>query len=212
METVSRILFYDPKKEYGWASNFYPLKNGLVIDGEVWRNTEAYFQAMKFRGPNATPISIEYSDLIREADSPMKTKMLGRQKKDLRWGKKWKLNKRTDDRLVNDLVDEYKDLGVRMRNDWGTANIATMVKALAHKFHQYPELYDALKNIPNNTLLVEHTKRDKMWGDGGDGGTGVVGKNYLGRSLTALSYVFRYGNCDRMNPELRVLLRGVGLT
>lgn len=49
---------------------------------------------MKFRGSDATPRMIEYSNIIKEADSPMKTKMLGSQKKNLSFGKKWKINKK----------------------------------------------------------------------------------------------------------------------
>ena len=31
--------------------------------------------------------------------------------------------------------------------------------------------------------MVEHTPRDKYWGDGGDGGTGARGLNTLGKLL-----------------------------
>ena len=200
---VKYILFYNPKDKYGFASNFYKTKP-LKIDGEIWQNTEQYFQAMKFRGPNASERSIKYSDLIKEADSPMKFKILGTQKKNLRWGKKWKLNKKTDYRLVNDLVDDYKD--VKLRSDWDMARLLVMVKALLYKFKD-PILRAKIIAIPDNALMVEHTTRDKVWGDGGDGGTGEKGTNYLGKILTAISYVLKYGNCNKMSQKIREKIR-----
>lgn len=205
MANLEYILFYDPKEPYGWGSNFYKLKKGVVINGETWRDTEAYFQAMKFRGRGATARSVEYSNLIREADSPMKVKMLGTQRKNMRFGKKWKLNKNTDHRIVNDLIDQYKD--VKMRDDWDNCSIRAMLNGLYYKFTQYPELKKELMSISDNSILVEHTTRDSRWGDGGDGGTGEKGTNYLGKLLTALSYVFKNESCDSMSDELKKKLR-----
>ena len=45
---------------------------------------------MKYRGEKANKRMIEYSKIIKNADSPMKVKLLGAQKKDIRFGKKWK--------------------------------------------------------------------------------------------------------------------------
>jgi predicted NAD-dependent protein-ADP-ribosyltransferase YbiA (DUF1768 family) len=205
-DNVNIIEFYDPKKPYGWGSNFYPIKN-LVIDGERWLTTESYFQAMKFRGPSATPRSIQYSNLIKDADGPAKVAMLGRQKKNLRFGKTWVLNKAKDRRIVNDLIDEYSSnvdtsLNVSIRKDWRTASVRAMMTALIDKFTQNPELLKAITNIPDNSYLVEHTSRDSIWGDGGDGS----GSNYLGKILTALSIVLKYGSCKGISRKLKSML------
>ena len=104
-KSLNKILFYDSKNPYYFFSNFYTEKIPLLIEGEKWTNTEQYFQAMKFRGKKATPRMIEYSNIIKIADSPMKTKLLGAQKKDMRFGKKWKVNKNTEHRLINDVID-----------------------------------------------------------------------------------------------------------
>lgn len=205
IEGINIIFFYETKGKFGPLTNFYKLKKGLHIGDEYFIDTEQYFQVMKFRGPNATDRMIEYSNIIREADSPMKAKMLGSQKKNLRFGKKWKLNKKTDDRLVNDLIDEYRD--VRYRLDWSIASIAVMLNGLYHKFTQYPELYDLLITIPDNTYFVEHTTRDKIWGDGGDGGTGLKGQNRLGKLITALSFCLKHKNCDKMIPKLNEMIK-----
>ena len=50
------------------------------------------------------------------------------------------------------------------------------------KFTQHQNLKEELL-ATGGSFLVEHTKRDKYWGDGGDGGNGTVGKNMLGKLL-----------------------------
>ena len=204
-ESLNKILFYDSKNPYYFFSNFYTEKIPLLIEGEKWANTEQYFQAMKFRGKKATPRMIEYSNIIKAADSPMKTKLLGAQKKDMRFGKKWKVNKNTDHRLINDVVEEYKDL--KIRDDWETAGFLVMIKAVYSKFNQYTHLKKQIMNIPDNTYIIEHTTRDSNWGDGGDNGTGTKGKNKLGKILTCIVYYMKYGDCSNMSKELSKQLK-----
>lgn len=201
-DNIEYILFYDEKKRYGWGSNFYEAQP-LNINGEKWRTTEQYFQAMKFRGKGASPRSIEYSNLIKEADTPMKVKSLGTQKKHFRGGK-WKINKVTEHRLMNDVIDEYKD--VTVRPDWERVKNRVMTRALVSKFSQ-PALKKAITSISDNALMVEHTTRDKIWADGGDGGSGEKGQNRLGKILTALSHILKYGDTSHMSPELRRKVR-----
>jgi ribA/ribD-fused uncharacterized protein len=57
-----------------------------------------------------------------------------------------------------------------------------MYEALVDKFTRYPELGEILLST-GNAMIVEHTRNDKYWGDGGDGGTGEKGKNMLGKLL-----------------------------
>jgi predicted NAD-dependent protein-ADP-ribosyltransferase YbiA (DUF1768 family) len=198
--TINTIPFYDPENPHGWYSNFYKISN-LIINDEKWIDTESYFQAMKFRGDKETPRSIEYSNLIKIADSPMKVKMLGTQKKNTFRGTKWVLNKQTDRRNVNQLIDEYKD--IKIRPDWDEKRIEIMIDGVSNKFIQNPELFIKIKNSPPNSYFVEHTPRDIIWGDGGDGGDGTKGRNYLGKILTSLAYVLKYGNCNTMPLELQ---------
>jgi len=206
-DMLNYILFYEKTDRATWIySNFYTDKKKLEINSEFWYNTEQYFQAMKFRGPDATVRMIEYSNVIKEADSPTKIFMLGRQKKRYGYASKWVVNKKTYVKTVNDVIDEYKD--VRMRTDWGdSVSLAVMINAVYHKFTQYTKLRDAMKRLPDNTLLVEHTTRDKIWADGGDGGTDEIGRNYLGKILTALSFVIKNGSCDGMLPELQYKIK-----
>lgn len=197
---ISTLLFYEPTDPYYFFSNFYTEKTPLIIDDEKWYNTEQYFQAMKFRGKKASTRSIEYSNIIKNADSPMKVKLLGTQKTIGGYGAKWKINKNSDNRLVNDIVKEYKD--IKIRNDWKIASISCMIKAVYCKFTQYDNLKKEIIKIPDNTYLVEHTTRDSIWGDGGDGGDGTIGTNQLGKILTAVVYVIKYGDCSKMTKEL----------
>lgn len=65
-----------------------------------------------------------------------------------------------------------------IRNDWEEIKDEVMKKALIAKFSQWQDLKDLLISTGNATL-IEHTKNDSYWGDGGNGS----GKNKLGRLL-----------------------------
>jgi len=133
---------------------------------------------------------------LQIADSPGKVKLLGTMKKNLHFGKNWVLNKKLDTRLVNDIVDQYSN--VSLRPDWNSARMFVMVKGLIAKFSE-PSLRKKLVELPDDTLLVEHTSRDKIWANGGDG----KGLNYLGKMLTVIAHVLKYGNCDHMSSKLQ---------
>lgn len=199
------LLFYDTKGKYGPLTNFYILKNGINIEDENFMTTEHYYQTMKFRyngeTDKLTTRLYEYSNLIKNADTPMKTKVLGHQKRHGRFGNDWVLNKNSDRRLLYSVLDEYSDLC--MNPEWNKVGILVMIDALYAKFTQYPELRKLLTELQDDTYIVEHTTRDKIWGDGGDGGSGEIGQNRLGKILTALSFCLKYGNCDKMSQELK---------
>lgn len=186
-------------------SNFYTPKIPLIIENESWYNTEQYFQAQKFNKNSKE--YLEYYNIIKNADSPAKVKMLGIQKPNTFRGSKWVVNKKTDKRLVNDMINKYKHLTIR--DDWESVKVKIMVKALLYKFNQYSELKKILINdIKDNDYLVENSgPRDNFWGDGGDEGTGEKGKNILGKILTIMHHIFKYNTCDNMNSELKKKVR-----
>ncbi len=72
-----------------------------------------------------------------------------------------------------------------LRTDWEKVKDNIMMIALKAKFNQHPNLKKILINT-GNAILVEHTKNDSYWGDGGDG----TGKNMLGKSLMILRSEF----------------------
>lgn len=65
-----------------------------------------------------------------------------------------------------------------LRPDWESVKDGIMREAVRAKFTQHPELRAMLLDT-GEALLVEHTKRDRYWGDGGDGS----GQNRLGQIL-----------------------------
>jgi ribA/ribD-fused uncharacterized protein len=68
-----------------------------------------------------------------------------------------------------------------LRRDWESAKDNVMREALRAKFTQHANLRILLLGT-GDALLVEHTKKDGYWGDGGNG----TGKNRLGQLLMEL--------------------------
>ena len=70
------------------------------------------------------------------------------------------------------------------RPDWEKVKDNVMFECLKVKFakENHPELHEILLST-GNAFLVEHTRNDIYWADGGDGGTGEKGKNMLGKLL-----------------------------
>lgn len=64
------------------------------------------------------------------------------------------------------------------RADWDEMRDAVMLRALQAKFLQHLELQDVLIST-SGARLVEHTRNDRYWADGGDG----TGRNMLGQLL-----------------------------
>ena len=68
-----------------------------------------------------------------------------------------------------------------LRGDWEAVKDDIMREALRAKFAQHPELQSLLLQT-QDAELVEHTRNDNYWADGGDGS----GKNRLGLLLMEL--------------------------
>ena len=62
-----------------------------------------------------------------------------------------------------------------MRPDWNEIKDDIMLKALMAKFTQHKDIREILLST-GEAKLIEHTKNDTYWADGGDG----RGKNMLG--------------------------------
>ncbi|CAF1297871.1 unnamed protein product [Rotaria sordida] len=89
-------------------------------------------------------------------------------------------------REIFDYAQAHKSL---VRPDWPDIKNEVMYKACKAKFTQHWKLKQLLLSTGHRTL-VEHTKNDSYWGDGGDG----TGKNQLGTTLMHIKGVF-----DRLN-------------
>jgi N-glycosidase YbiA len=68
-----------------------------------------------------------------------------------------------------------------LRADWETVKDDVMRAALRAKFEQHPKLKSLLLST-GDAELIEHTRNDSYWADGGDG----TGKNRLGCLLMEL--------------------------
>jgi N-glycosidase YbiA len=75
-----------------------------------------------------------------------------------------------------------------LRGDWESVKEGIMREALQAKFTQHPSLRSLLLHT-GDAELIEHTRNDKYWADGGDGS----GKNRLGHLLMELRAQLRSG-------------------
>jgi ribA/ribD-fused uncharacterized protein len=64
---------------------------------------------------------------------------------------------------------------MKIREDWEEVKEDVMYEAVKFKFFQHLDLKKELF-LTQGALIIEHTKNDSYWGDGGDG----TGKNRLG--------------------------------
>ena len=76
-----------------------------------------------------------------------------------------------------------------LRSDWESYKLRAMYKALQAKFEQHEDIREQLIET-NDAKLVEYSKKDKFWGNGGDGS----GKNALGRMLMKLRNELKIGD------------------
>jgi N-glycosidase YbiA len=65
-----------------------------------------------------------------------------------------------------------------LRPDWEAVKDEVMREAVLAKFEQYPQLLSLLLST-GDAEIMEHTRNDAYWGDGGDG----TGRNMLGQIL-----------------------------
>lgn len=65
-----------------------------------------------------------------------------------------------------------------LRPDWESVKDGVMEQGVRAKFTQHPHLRELLLSTGERPL-VEHTRNDRYWGDGGDG----TGRNRLGEIL-----------------------------
>jgi ribA/ribD-fused uncharacterized protein len=74
-----------------------------------------------------------------------------------------------------------RDRSKPLRADWERVKDEVMRRAVLAKFTQHAELRDILL-ATGDAVLVEHTRNDSYWGDGGDG----RGRNMLGQILVSV--------------------------
>ena len=82
-----------------------------------------------------------------------------------------------------------RDRNRPLRRDWEAVKDDVMRTVLRAKFTQHPELREQLLTM-GDAYLIEHTRSDSYWGDGGDGS----GRNMLGRILMEVRDELRMKN------------------
>jgi N-glycosidase YbiA len=75
-----------------------------------------------------------------------------------------------------------------LREDWEVVKDSIMHEAVRAKFTQHADLRELLLGT-GDARIVEHTKNDRHWGDGGDGS----GRNKLGQILMRVREELRHG-------------------
>lgn len=68
---MAYISFTKTKLEYGWLGNMFAAP--LTYQGQIWRTSEALFQALRFE-------DVAIREIIRNDKSPMGAKMMAKQK------------------------------------------------------------------------------------------------------------------------------------
>jgi ribA/ribD-fused uncharacterized protein len=71
-----------------------------------------------------------------------------------------------------------RDRNRELKSDWEEIKDDVMRKAVRAKIMQHPQVKETLLST-NDAIIIEHTKNDSYWADGGDGS----GKNMLGKIL-----------------------------
>jgi ribA/ribD-fused uncharacterized protein len=79
-----------------------------------------------------------------------------------------------------------RDRSRPLRKDWEAVKNDLMFDVVLAKFTQHSDLQEQLLST-GSQVLIEHTKNDAYWGDGGDG----TGKNMLGITLMQVREVLR---------------------
>jgi ribA/ribD-fused uncharacterized protein len=82
---------------------------------------------------------------------------------------------------MSPIISKLMGRKVSLRSDWGSIASTLMYNVLKAKFDQHPDIKKALLNT-RLCPIIQHTKGDNYWGDGGDG----TGFNILGNQLTKL--------------------------
>lgn len=194
------ILFYSHKdNEYGYLSNFYGIDQDsnwqlkLLINGKTYNfvNSESAYQIYKFMLPSKelndskSAFQNEYIEIMCYVVNPNDVAAMGRQKltqkssiiKFVKDTPDW-IAKKFSNSTVDDIINLYKNNGVITRKDWDNVKDNAMFYVVQHKFKQNPHLAQKLIETADK-ILIEHTKNDNYWVDGGDG----TGKNKLGLVL-----------------------------
>lgn len=137
--TLSGLFFDNPSdSNTGFLSN--RSHHSIVIDGKKWLTVEHYIQASKFEGT-------AYEEVIRNAPTAQKARLLARERNLLR------------DAANGDLIKETvygRTKSIRIRDDWTSVEPKYVETGIRAKFKQHPKLIRKL--VQTGTLPLTNTK------------------------------------------------------
>ena len=173
-------------RERRWACNFYRDPNfDFSFDGVVWLDTEIAFQYHRWirnvpdESPEIKAARLEFAEHIRNAPTPAKAWFLANFVKHRKFDGVAYCNAPFPGFVeYAKLVMASYNRGVRRPDFDGDADYQLMLELNECKYLQNDYLMARLKATGDATL-VEHTARDRRWGDGGDG----TGTNWMGKVL-----------------------------
>jgi ribA/ribD-fused uncharacterized protein len=167
-----QILFYS---DNDMLSNFY--KCNIIHNDRSFPTSEHLYQACKFIYEGMTNIEVEYVEIIRQASTPYKAKILANLKEN---------NRYPSFQPLNEAIKKYKSLGIKMNPNFHNIKISLMRGILDLKFKQNIHLYNYLINT-DNFELIENSPSDYFWGIGKD----KTGENHLGKCLMELRSYYK---------------------
>jgi predicted NAD-dependent protein-ADP-ribosyltransferase YbiA (DUF1768 family) len=192
------IQFYDIKDKYGAFSNFYP--STIIIEGETWFTSEAYYQAQKWKANEF------YYNLIKTAGTPNKAFLLGNATFLHGHKNKWTIcdglnsivdpyqlmtineaiaiftNTSIDDTWKNaDMLESFREDGrtiaqnipTSIAEDWDKNKVDVMNYIVYQKF-QDPLLKELLLETGDN--IIEEHSNDVFWANANGKGFNMLGK------------------------------------
>lgn len=172
------IRFFGADNQWGELSNFWLLSTPIVHQGKTYTTSEHLYQAMKFMGSNVTPLSLEYIELIRKANTPYKAKLLAGLSTLDRY--EWQAQ-------IAEIVKRYKARGIAIRPDWDEeTKIKAMLDVLVSKFSTDARAREVLLST-GESPLIEGSPYDTFWGEG----KYKNGKNWLGILLMRVRKAIR---------------------
>jgi hypothetical protein len=183
---VTPLLTKAECNERRWLSNFYR-EDGveIVVGKHVFRDTETAFQYYRWvrdvpdELTHVREARLEFAERIRCAETPSKAYFLA---------SFVKYRKSDGGAYCNPPFPSFKPHADAIMDAYGKGvrrpafdpdmDYLLMLELNKHKYSQNAVLMQKLKETSGATL-VEHTTRDRRWGDGGDDS----GSNWLGKVL-----------------------------
>lgn len=176
-----------PKSEisrFAFLSNFEPCKNGVTVDGLYGKSSEHVFQALRWRrGPVDESEDVKlrreaYVQAILNAKTGSQCFSLAQYMIPKADGGVYFKAPYPPFYPLRDIATDHYNHGLRHFVDDHEADYDIMYRCVRAKYEQNTGLLAKLK-ATRSLELVEHTVRDRRWGDGGDGS----GLNWLGLIL-----------------------------